>query len=303
MKTSNIEMKKLDLGRFVLLSRRIRNAKMSFWHSTILHYSLALLITHFSFLICNAQSDDSIKVITNSQMIGIGGTNVLDTYLSAEHFKGFGASYLSHTERQRTASRWSTIVEHEANLSTVKDRVNKKSELEGAYNLYWGKLYSWQLMDGKLRLQAGGVLNASLGFIYNTSNSNNPAQARAHLNIMPTVAAAYRFQLFGKKVLARYEANLPLAGVQFSPNYGQSYYEIFSRGSYDHNIVPTTFVCAPEWRHLFTLDTPINRKYSIRIGYLGNMQQSKVNGLRQHIYTHRFIIGFTKRFSLISHAL
>jgi hypothetical protein len=51
MKTSNIEMKKLDLGRFVPLGRRIRNAKSSFWHSTILHYSLALLITHFSFLI------------------------------------------------------------------------------------------------------------------------------------------------------------------------------------------------------------------------------------------------------------
>ena len=124
MKTSNIEMEKLDLGRFVLLSRRIRNAKMSFWHSTIFHYALVLLIIHFSFLVCNAQ-----KVITNSQMIGIGGTNVLDTYLSAEHFKGFGASYLSHTERQRTTSRWSTIVEHEANLSNVKDRVNKKSEL------------------------------------------------------------------------------------------------------------------------------------------------------------------------------
>lgn len=266
-----------------------------------INFLLIALIIPFGTL--SAQPNDSAKVITNSQMIGIGGTNVLDTYLSAEHFKGFGISYLSHTERQKMERRWSTIIEHEANLSSVKDRVDKKQELEGAYNFYWGKLYSWQLLDNRLCLQAGGLLNASLGFIYNTSNSNNPAQARAHLNIMPTAVASYRFQLFHKDIVARYEASLPLAGIQFSPNYGQSYYEIFSRGNYDHNIVPTTFVCAPEWRHMLTFDAAISSKFTLRIGYLGNMQQSKVNGLRQHIYTHRFIIGFTRRFSLISHAL
>ena len=251
----------------------------------------------------SAQPGDSVKVIINSQMIGLGGTHVLDTYLSDEHFKGFGITYLSHTERQRTGRRWSTILEHEANLSSVKDRPNKKQELEGAYNLYWGKLYQWQLMDNRLRLQAGGLVNASLGFIYNTSNSNNPAQARAHLNVMPTVAGSYRFCLFNKTLVARYQMSMSLCGIQFSPNYGQSYYEIFSRGNYDHNVVPTTFVSAPEWRQLFTIDAALTKRFTLRIGYLGNMQQSKVNGIRQHIYTHRLLIGFTRTFSITHHAL
>ena len=218
---------------------------------------LLLAALLFPFVTLAAQTGDSVKVITNSQMIGLGGTHVLDTYLSDEHFKGFGITYLSHTERQRTGRRWSTILEHEANLSSVKDRANKKQELEGAYNLYWGKLYQWQLMDNRLRLQAGGLVNASLGFIYNTSNSNNPAQARAHLNVMP----------------------------------------------YDHNVVPTTFVSAPEWRQLFTIDAALTKRFTLRIGYLGNMQQSKVNGIRQHIYTHRLLIGFTRTFSITHHAL
>ena len=253
-----------------------------------------------------AQTADSQKVITNSQHIGFGPTRLFDTYLSAEHFKGIGLTYLSHTERSRTNARWSTLIEHEANISSVKDRPDMKQELEGAYNFYWGKMYSWQLFNHCLKLQVGGLVNASLGFIYNTSNSNNPAQARAHLNVMPTGTAAYRFQLFNRTFVARYELSLPLAGIMFSPNYGQSYYEIFSQGNYDHNVVPTTFVFAPEWRHMLTIDIPLTTRpssFTLRIGYLGNMQQAKVNNLRQHIYTHRFLIGFTKRFSITPHAL
>ena len=248
------------------------------------------------------QTANSPKVITRSTMIGIGGTNILDTYLSDEHFKGTGISLLSTIERQKENCRWSTLMEHEANLSSCKSR-NAQHELEGAYNFYLGKLYRWQLLDGALSLQAGGLVNASLGFIYNTSNGNNPAQARAHLNMLPTGVASYRFQLFNKQIVARYEVNLPLAGIQFSPNYGQSYYEIFSRGDYDHNVVPTTFVCAPEWRQQLTLDAAITRKITLRIGYLGNLQQSKVNNIRQHVWTHRFLIGITKRFSITPHGL
>ncbi len=247
----------------------------------------------------HAQSD-SAKVITSSRMIGIGGTNVLDTYLSAEQFKGMGVSFLATIERKRPQRRWSTLMEHEANLSLVHDRANSRKELEGAYNFYWGKLYNWQFFDNRLTLQAGGVANETLGFIYNTSNSNNPAQARFHLNIMPTGVAAYRFTLFGKPMLARYELNLPLVGIMFSPNYGQSYYEIFNRGNYDHNVILTTFANAPEWRQMLTIDANLTGKWMLRIGYLGNYQQYKVNHLKQHVYTHRFLIGFTKRFSIVN---
>ncbi len=250
-----------------------------------------------------AQSADSAKVITRSTMVGVGGTNVLDTYLSQEHFRGVGFSFLNTIERQRHRRNWSTLIEHETNLSTTKNRGKTQQELEGAYNLYWGRLRAWSLLDGQLTLQAGGVGNLSLGFIYNTSNSNNPAQARLHLNVMPMGVASYRFTLWRIPMVARYELALPLAGIQFSPNYGQSYYEIFSRGNYDHNVVLTTFVTAPEWRQLLTLDAAVSRKITLRIGYLGNIQQSRVNNLRQHVWTHRFVIGITKRFSLTPHTL
>ena len=264
-----------------------RAMRSTFLHFTFLHFTF--LISHFSFLICTAQT-----ITTRSDMVGYGSTRVLDTYLSQEHFKGWGVSFLSTKEQQHPDSRWSTLMEHEANFASVDDRASSKSEIEAAYNLYWGRLYRWQLMDKRLTLQGGAMGNLTLGAIY----SNNPAQARLHLNVMPTGVATYRSQLFRHPFTVRYELNLPLLGVMFSPNYGQSYYEIFSLGHYDRNVVPTTPLSAPEWRQMLTVDTPVSRRLTLRFGYLGNMQQSDVNNIKQHVYTHRFMIGLTRRFSI-----
>lgn len=242
---------------------------------------------------------DSLRITTVSYMVGTGSSQVLDTYLSAEHFSGQGLSGLFTVERRKPHRRWSTRMEHEVNFSSVSDRSGLREELEGAYNFYWGRLRQWQLPGHRLTLQAGGMGNVSLGFIYNDTNTNNPAQARAHFNLMPTGAAIYRFPLLGLPVTARYELSLPLAGVMFSPNYGQSYYETFAQGNYDGNVRLTTFVSAPEFRQMFTLATPLSPSMALCIGYLGNYQQFHVNHLKQHVYAHRFMIGITRCFSVV----
>lgn len=262
--------------------------------------SLALLLC--AALPSWAQQADSTatgRTVTKSYMIGDGPQRVLDTYLSNEHFRGEGMTFLSTREARRDDRQWSTLTEHQANLSYTHDRAEQANEIEGSYDFYIGRFRRWTLLGDRLELQAGGMADVGIGFIYNTLNGNNPAQGRLHLNVMPSGTATYRFQLWRKRMAVRYELQVPLVGVMFSPQYGQSYYELFSRGNYDHNVVPTTFVSAPCFRQQILLDVNLRRTASLRVGYLGDYQQSSVNHLKSHIYSHRFIIGFVKRFSII----
>lgn len=236
----------------------------------------------------------SVEATAQSHLFGAGPSRILDTYLTPEHFSGKGLTYLYIRERQKPESRWSTLMEHEADLSTASDRSESISMLEGSYNFYWGMHYNWRMLDNKLRLQAGGVANANLGVLYGMLASNNPVQARASLNIMPSGIATYDLHIGRARFSLRYEVALPLVSIMFSPNYGQSYYEIFARGNYDHNIVPTTFVSAPTIRQLFSIDWHTGKKWDLRVGYLGNYQQAQVNNLKQHVYTHRVLIGIAR---------
>lgn len=234
--------------------------------------------------------------VSSGFQIGIGATNILDTYLSQEKFRGTGMTLLATSERQKPGSRWVTTLQHELNFASADDRVETVNELQGDYTFFYGRYYSMPL--GRLTLQAGAVGALNLGFIYNTSNSNNPAQGRLSLNIMPSATADYVFPLFRLPWTVRYEVELPLAGVMFSPNYGQSYYEIFSQRNYDHNIVPVTFATAPNFRQTLSLGCRVNRSTTLRLGYLGDYQQARVNNLKSHIYHHRLMIGFVRHFTI-----
>ena len=228
-------------------------------------------------------------------MLGLGPSNVLDTYLTPEKFRGTGYTYLYIRDNAPadTLRRWTTTIEHEVDFSKTKDRSENSTNLEATYNLYWARYFNLQPIN-HLRLQVGAAANVCLGGIYDLTSSNNPGQVRAALNIMPSATVGYNFSICNQRFSARYELNLPLVGVMFSPNYGQSYYEIFSQGNYDHNIVPTTFVSAPTFRQIASIDWHFSQRLSLRLAYLGNYQQSQVNNLKNHIYTNRFLIGLTR---------
>lgn len=241
----------------------------------------------------------SNKVITNTQMLGIGAVNTLDTYLSPEEYTGTELRYISHSVREN-GTKLSRELVHQAQILSVRNRRENNNELGGFYNFQYNWQYAlgqWNVGEGELRLKVGGGVDTRLGFLYNMRNSNNPAQAYAQVNIAPNAVAAYRFRLRNLPFQLRYEVQVPLLGLAFSPNYGQSYYEIFTRDNYDHNLVVTSPISAPSLRQLLTLDFTV-RHTTFRVGYLGDYQQAKINQLRQHVWSNLLVLGIVRKFSI-----
>ena len=239
------------------------------------------------------------KVITNTQMLGIGTVNALDTYLSPEEYTGTEFRYVSHSIREN-GSKLSRELIHQAQILSVHNRKENNNEIGGFYNFQYNWQYAlgkWNVGEGELLLKAGGGIDTRLGFLYNTRNSNNPAQAYAQMNIAPNAVLAYRFRLRNIPFQLRYEVQSPLLGLTFSPNYGQSYYEIFTRNNYDHNLVVTSPASAPSLRQLLTIDITVHHT-TVRLGYLGDYQQAKVNQLRQHVWSNLLVLGIVRKLSI-----
>ena len=266
---------------------------------TIINRLTAALLT-MTPLLMNAQAvnnETEGKKVTNAQMIGVGGINILDTYLTQEKYHGTEISYISHTVRQWEGRKWMRVLIHKGSMAKAESRSGEGDEMAGNYTFSYGACRQWNIMDNRFNIRAGAMAELSAGFLYNTLGSNNPAQARLSFNIAPTVAASYKFSWLNVPFQVGYEASAPLLGVMFSPNYGQSYYEIFSRGNYDHNVVGTTFISTPSLRQLLTLDISLHHT-TLRIGYLGDFRQAKVNHLKYHNYSNMIVLGIVKNFKI-----
>ncbi len=237
--------------------------------------------------------------VTRTTMYGVGAANMYDTYLSPQEYKGVEVRVARESMRM---TRWA-----DGNLSLqnflqgyvnyTHNRVDNNNMLAAQVNWNYGLHYHIPLTDN-FRLLAGGLADLNGGFLYNLRNGNNPASARAYLNIDASVMAVWDVRIKRYPIRLRYQLNLPVMGVMFSPHYGQSYYEIFSLGNADGVVKFTSLHNQPSLRQMLTADLPVGR-LKMRLAYLWDAQQSKVNDIRTHAYSHAFMVGFVKEFYLL----
>lgn len=239
------------------------------------------------------------RLVTRSTMYGVGFTNVFDTYLSPQEYTGIDFRISRESMRM---TKWmdgniSLQSFFQADLGYSHNKVDNNNTFSALANWNYGLHYNFPITSN-FKLLAGGVADLNGGFVYNLRNSNNPASARAYVNLDASGMAIWDLRIKNYPLTLRYQVNLPLIGVMFSPHYGQSYYEIFSLGNSSGVVKFTSLHNQPSLRQMFTVDFPVGRT-KMRLGYIWDAQQSHVNDIKTHTYSHVFMVGFVKELYLV----
>ena len=245
---------------------------------------------------------DSLKdnrYAMRATLYGAGFTHELDTYLSPVSYTG--PEFRVMRESMRTTNLMkgnvSTQSLFQVNFSITENKASTSTQMAGMLNWNYAWHYQFRMSD-RLKLLFGPMIDMNGGFVYNMRNSNNLAQARAYINLAASGMAIYRFRIGNYPMVARYQLNLPLMGVMFSPEYGQSYFEIFELKHKGNNFVFSSLHNQPSLRQMLTLDFPVG-KINLRAAYLCDIQQAKVNHLKNHSWSHIFMLGLVKNFCII----
>ena len=234
----------------------------------------------------------SERIVVKSSQFGVTLLNNLDTYLSNYNHKGFGLNYSHEAFRDaRTGNyRW----KYQKLLNITAGYAIQGSNLQYAalvgYN--WSGYHPFKVAQG-LTLLAGAQVQLEGGALYNPAGGNNPAAAKLRTALAVSGMAIYHFPVLRSEWIARYQIDIPLMGAMFAPEFGQSYYEIFSLG-HAWNVVAFTHPGNnPSWRHMLSLDIPV-KATTLRISYTSDLYQSRINDINCHIYRNTFAIGFAR---------
>lgn len=247
------------------------------------------------------QAQDSLQAtrhVMRSVMIGAGHNNTFETYLSPLEYEGPEVRFAYETMRMTRLMDGNVSAQNlfQLHASYTENISQTNHTYGGLVNWIYALHYQFRPAKG-LKILFGPMLDLNAGVVYNRRNSNNPAQAKAYGGLGASGMLIYRFRIKNYPLTVRWQANLPLLGVMFSPEFGESYYEIFSLGNGGRNVVFTSLHNNPSLRQLLTLDFPVGNTV-MRVGYVCDLQQAKVNNLKSHTYSHDFMIGVVRNLYL-----
>lgn len=246
-----------------------------------------------------AQDVQDTGLRSHATLFGIGATNRLDTYLSPLEYTGVELRMAREHQRQTRMMNGRVSMQNmlQGSFAPCESPTEDGTALCGMADWDFAWHYHWKLNE-RLTVMAGPGTGVHGGFFYNTRNGNNPAEALLSWDVSASGIIEYAIPMKRRPITLRYQANIPLAGVMFSPNYGQSYYEIFSLGNSDHNICFTHPFQAFSVDQFLTADIPVG-SHTLRAGYLCSIRQSHVNSIKRHTWSNLFMIGYVKYFQLV----
>ena len=241
----------------------------------------------------------STRVVSKQWNWGIGRANVLDTYLSPLEYTG--PDFAIHHRTVRTThwgqGHWLAVADFRMHLAYLKSPTDDGREWDTEISAAGGIMHKWKPTPA-WQLAAGGMVETSGGGTYNTRNANNPAQGRLGVQLEAAAQAEWSFRMFRKRGALALGVDFPLLGAQFSPEYGQSYYEIFSLGHTGGIVHFTHPGNVPSFRLQMQARFPILGA-NLTVGYQADVRQSRLGGLKRHAWRNGFMLGFQRTLRVV----
>jgi len=230
------------------------------------------------------------RPVTSAFMLCGGSLHLADTYLTPLHYDGWMAaiSYERSQAMKFNPRQWAMSLGFTVDGGQTRNPARNASMWMLDIEARWRMMRRWQLPAG-VALNIGGATTLGGGALYLARNGNNPAAARAAWSVDISARATWRTHISALPVTLGYDAVMPLAGVFFSPDYGQLYYEIY--------LGDTSGVVRGLWPgNYFRLDNKVYADLhlggtTLRLGYACDIRSTKTRGIVTRQVSHCAVIG------------
>jgi len=183
----------------------------------------------------NVEHEDILKV-------QYGGSWRQDQYLSPLLYKGMMVGIGNEWWQDFRHDNWEHVGKVNAQFdwtyNSLKTNVLYAIRVEGG----WGAHYVWQWPQQGVKILLGPYLTLDNTIKYHGRNVNKPVSVDAACHVMASAGVSYSFSGRKTSYRLRYMIQANLIGVDFMPDYWESYYELTEQ-------VKGKIRCAGMWNH------------------------------------------------------
>ena len=256
---------------------------------------LIIVALLFNSTIFFAQTLESTRFEERSLSLGGGYTSMLDTYLSPLRYGGAHVALLGEcfTQTKTPNGRWFSQSLFALHGDYATPRTGNGLTVGGMADYSYTYYYRLPLKSKQWSFYAGPQGQLRIGGIYNLRNSNNPAQLKLGVNLAASTMVKYAFTLWSTPMNVRLQADLPLLGMAFGPDYGQSYYEIFYLGQSKGCVHVTSLHNNLSLRANANYDVQL-KSCTVRLTLANDLYQWTLGKQQYRMFTHSIMLGCVK---------
>jgi len=251
------------------------------------------------FILCSLFSQEQKNTITSGGWsLGVGGVNIYDEYLSPLVYTG--TIIRGDYESMRFISLTNKNISLQRTLMVSSGFTNNPAQTNSIFylsvRLGVGMHYHFRPVTN-LKIMVGGVWDLLFASKYSFNNGNNPYSADISTHLNASGIAQYLLKINKFPIMFRYSVTTPVVGVMFVPEYGASYYEMFTLGKLGNAIHLASINNNIAWNSSLTADF-IFKKMILRLAYYHDYQKNNANSLHFETMQNVFSLGTVINFSV-----